>query len=552
MGNPLSRRDFLKIAAAHWVALGLPLKTNLPLVFDEVGLLFDQLPTNIRNIFRLVPRLVIDQSGYLFQVDQNGSSAVQACLAPTQWNIERRNRFERLFEDVSWGIVLHWFGASLEDDDSLAGYLRGFDGMRWVGDYETRTSAHFLVGSEKFELDADPGSEVVSIVQTQLPDSDGVPFVASHLHALDYDAHRARQQYFVRAMYELENQYTNLHSVLTDIYDGPRRDPNYRTIAIEITGSNFDEPGNFPPDQQIANLLGLIWALMKRYKIYLVNIFGHHEIELRKSDPGKHFMAFIRYLMVLKGLVENDPEMNRLIFHPFGGEKSIYESGMRSIKFARDHLILVDEPNRVYAWDRHSRFWEMINLFTEITGTSGISEITHPFTRFQLPVRSLVKLKGDIFLEPENHEGVDLFLDLNKTPFAPATYENVYLAANGECVFTGRGEVCGYGYVSIFRHYEPSGGEILTVYGHMHELSNIQIKHYYPVGYRLGSFQRSGTLGEGYLHFAIAYGATWNTVLSKRPILPKEIQANWIQKRYLSPMNYVRDWLSPGSPLHQD
>jgi hypothetical protein len=379
-----------------------------------------------------------------------------------------------------------------------------------------------------------------------------VPFVASHLRALDYEAHHARQQYFVRAMYELENQYTGLHSVLTDLYDGSRRDPNYRTIAIEITGSNFDNPGNFPPEQQIANLLGLIWALMKRYNIYLVNLLGHHEIELRKSDPGKQFMAYIRYLMVIMGLVENDPEMKKLIFHPFDQEKSLSISGLRCIKFTRDHLILVDEPNRVYSWDRLSRFWDMVNLFTEIYGDSGISGITYPFTRFQLPVRSLVKLKGDIFMEPENHEGVDLFLDLNKTPFAPATYENVFLAANGECVFTGRGSVCDYGYASIFRHYEPSGGEILTIYGHMYELSNIQTQQYYPAGYRIGSFQRSGPLGEGYLHFAIAYGATWNTVLSKRPILSREIQAKWIQKRYLSPMTYVKGWLSPVSPLHQE
>jgi hypothetical protein len=59
-----------------------------------------------------------------------------------------------------------------------------------------------LVGSAAAEQSDEPPGDI-GIVQTQLPDIDGVPLAASHLSGLDYEAHQQKQQYFVRAFYEL-------------------------------------------------------------------------------------------------------------------------------------------------------------------------------------------------------------------------------------------------------------------------------------------------------------------------------------------------------------
>jgi N-acetyl-anhydromuramyl-L-alanine amidase AmpD len=51
-------------------------------------------------------------------------------------------------------------------------------------------------------------------------------------------------------------------------------DPNMRTIAIEITGYDFENPEHYPGEQQIANVVGVVWAVMKRYGIPAMNIWA--------------------------------------------------------------------------------------------------------------------------------------------------------------------------------------------------------------------------------------------------------------------------------------
>jgi hypothetical protein len=178
--------------------------------------------------------------------------------------------------------------------------LRGFDSLRNANNYTTRTSAHFLVGNAAPVPQAMAKEDVIGVLQTQAPDQDGTPFVASHLRPLNYKLHRERQQYFVKALDALEYADRDVHSILQDFFNGAKIDPGWRTIAIEITGFDFDDPEMTPDSQQMANVLGVIWAVMKRYKISALDILGHHEIELDKPDPGKLFMASIRYLLGVK------------------------------------------------------------------------------------------------------------------------------------------------------------------------------------------------------------------------------------------------------------
>ncbi len=44
------------------------------------------------------------------------------------------------------GIVLHWYGDDLGFDQTVEGYLRGFNVAAQADNYLTRTSAHFLIG----------------------------------------------------------------------------------------------------------------------------------------------------------------------------------------------------------------------------------------------------------------------------------------------------------------------------------------------------------------------------------------------------------------------
>ena len=110
-----------------------------------------------------------------------------------------------------------------------------------------------------------------------------------------------------------------------------------RTIAIEIAGHSFDHPQFLPSDQKIANVIALVWALMKRYRIPATHILGHNEITLGKPDPGKKFLALIRYLIGVRALVEADIDSKHLVFGNFLGQEGDPELAVsRYFKFIRD------------------------------------------------------------------------------------------------------------------------------------------------------------------------------------------------------------------------
>jgi len=77
------------------------------------------------------------------------------------------------------------------------------------------------------------------------------------------------------------------------------------SLALEQVGTNFsyDFPEQFPPNQQIANVLALVEAASERYGLSVWDIVGHHEIQ-EKGDPGDEYMLTLRYLLGLSYLLD--------------------------------------------------------------------------------------------------------------------------------------------------------------------------------------------------------------------------------------------------------
>jgi len=368
-------------------------------------------------------------------------------------------------------------------------------------------------------------------LQTQIPDADGTPFLASHLQPLDYLKHRQGKQYFVRALYQLGYRDAAVHSLLQDFYDGPQRDPNLYTIAIEICGYDFENPQHFPGDQQIANLLSVIWAVMKRYQIPASNLLGHHEIQLGKADPGKKFMAFIRYLLGIKALVEKDQEVKRLVFGQFLQSQGEAALAVRSyFKFVRDYLVMVANQSEVYEWESKCNYWL---LAPAIFGSDSliIADCIRP------PFYGINYAEQNTFLHPENHEGIDLFSPQKRTG---EHITQVHLVANGVCIYSGETNRCRPGKTAIFRHYQPDGAQILTIYSNLSSLSTLKIGEKYEIGFPVGTLGSATGFINAALHFALAYGATWDTDLSVSPSIPINANATWIQRRYMNPEQFLQ------------
>jgi hypothetical protein len=493
----------------------------------------------------------LGQDGLLYLFGPDNQRLSRAPLFPTQWNRDNSKKYHRLYANVPWGIVLHWYGDREDFDRTVKGYLRGFDSLRAIDDFEVRTSAHFLVGDSAPALDAglavNGSDDRIGVLQTQAPDTDGVPFLASHLQPIDLVAHLAKQQYFVRAVYQLAYADPAVHSLLQDLFDGPYLDANMRTIAIEIAGYDFENPAHFPSPQKIANVLGLVWALMRRYRIPASGLLGHNEVQLNKADPGKKFIALMRYLLGLKALLDGDGLMLRLVFGqylPPGGDP--HEAVRRYFRFTRDFLAIVSAPRRVFEWEAQSRYWLAFDAL--FPGPAPLRLVSG----FLPPAAGALASLGRVFLDPNNHEGVDLYRDPHAARSA-LPLESARLSAGGLCLSAGPVRGCTGGNQVIFLHHLPDGAQILSVYSHLAELGDYRVGDLLPAGAHLGWLPAVLVRGRGeFLHFALAYGATWDTQLSRSPEVPLNAGPNWIRDRYLQPLAALSAWPASSPPSNLD
>jgi hypothetical protein len=539
--SQVTRRDFLRLVGISCAGLVILPKverfslrdTNWP----EINL--NALPLDIKKILEKPIQCQIDNRGELILLNADYELLGKAPLVPTQWNQENKLPSDRLSPDRAWGIVLHWYGDRGNFAKTLDSYLGGFNSLRQIEDYITRTSAHFLVGDTEPEIgdQYSPSQVGIGIVQLQEPDEDGTPYVASHLGRTNYIAHENGDQYFVRAVYELMTKYPTFYPVLLDIFDGPQSDPNEFTIAIELTDYGFDKPFRFPLPQKITNVVELVWALMERYEIPAINVLGHHEIDLGKADPGKKFIALIRFLIGLRALVHNSPRMNSLVFGPFMEENSdgqdLYQAAVaRYFMYIRDYMVLVSSPAYVYEWEALSQFWFVYD------SVSGIATETETARIFCSPLPESGFERQGVFCDSENRGGIIMYLKEDQTSPAESTF--VELMAAGTCVYIGPSKQWGKRKkVVIFRHRQCDGSEILSIYDNLDGLGDIGEGQSYPIGYNVGEIARTDLGYKDFLYFAIAYGATWDTVLSESLRTPLNAGPTWLRNHYLDPIKYL-------------
>jgi hypothetical protein len=55
----------------------------------------------------------------------------------------------------------------------------------------------------------------------------------------------------------------------------------------------------------------------------------------------------------------------------------------------------------------------------------------------------------------------------------------------------------------------------------------------------IGEITQDQQHSDPFLHFALAYGGTWETDLKKRTSIPRNAGASWIKERYQNPFNLM-------------
>jgi hypothetical protein len=518
----------------------------------------------VKHVLEKVPTLSITSQGFLECYTNGGVSAQMMPLAPTLWNQENSQPDDRLSESLPWAIVLHWYGDRDGVYQTLGNYLHGFNSYRLVNqppallpsrhappgnllvgsttqlDKENsellldryRTSAHFLVGKDDPLSNQGGLDEPLAIVQTQVPDQDGTPFRAAHVGPLD-----SQQTYFVQALKKLQSLAPDADFALLDFYRRTRPAVNQRTIGIEVSGYNFDAPGQLPPAQQLANLLGVICAVMKRYHIQAHNILGHHELQTGKADPGKKFLALMRYLVAVKALMDGDPHLQELVFAPFASSNVSQSQAVQTyFKHLRQYLVLVSSPLVVYEWEKLGNYWLFYPLL------SADSSGPKPVSSWVAPLQGKIQTGGLSFLSPSFHEGLDLYpqalFDRRGSAGASAT---VRLIADGECLYSGPYSGAHGGLSSVFRHTQADGTRVISVYGNLQRLFELQTGRLYPTGYPLGLIIKEHNWHNPFLHLAIACDTLWEDGLGQQATLPLNAGSSWIQQRYLDPLGFLQE-----------
>jgi hypothetical protein len=94
------------------------------------------------------------------------------------------------------------------------------------------------------------------------------------------------------------------------------------------------------------------------------------------------------------------------------------------------------------------------------------------------------------------------------------------------------------------------GSEVITSYGHLETLPNIRIGEKCIGGQVVGQISIPKNPPQGFLHFSLAYGPSWEIYLRKNPNIPLNVGPTWIKNYFINPASFFsKKSLVPGDGL---
>jgi len=246
----------------------------------------------VENILSLRPELKFDENGRLYYNDENNDPNP---VITVETDRHLTYPYEQL-NDVKFFVIHYDGGPQTLASGAYRTVLNTINGLNREGN-----------PSVQFCVDSYP-------VSNEFVDSDGVGIILSQ--ATGTVPYKGKH---VIVGFDLATGREDLNSVMTaDFYEefgvgqdlvefirAGNKDFDSFSLALEQVGMNYsyDFPEQFPPNQQIANVLALVEAASERYGLSVWDIVGHHEIQ-EKSDPGDEYMLTLRFLLGLSYLFE--------------------------------------------------------------------------------------------------------------------------------------------------------------------------------------------------------------------------------------------------------
>ena len=258
---------------------------------DVFAELEESLSPEVKEILSMQPELSFDENGKLYYEEREDTNPVLTVETDRHLSFP----YEQL-SDVKF-FVIHYDGAP--QTLTSGGYrtvLNTINGLNRSG----KPSVQFCVDSYPVSDEfVDKNGVGVILSQATGP----MPYKGRHV-MIGYDLATGREDLNRVKTADLYEQM-GVGQDYVDFIRAGYKDFDSFSLGLEQVGMNFhyDFPEQFPPNQQIANVLALVEAASARYGLSVWDIVGHHEIQ-EKGDPGDEYMLTLRFLLGLSYLLD--------------------------------------------------------------------------------------------------------------------------------------------------------------------------------------------------------------------------------------------------------
>lgn len=244
-----------------------------------------QIPQEVQEILSLEQELSFDDEGQLLFENEEGEE-----VPILTFETERHLTYPyELVKEVKF-FVIHYDGAP--QTFTSGNYRTVFNTLNGLN-REGNPSVQFCVDSYPISTEVVDG-EGLGVIHSQKTNS--IPYKGRHVQVgIELSTGREDINRIKTArMYEELGVGANY----ADFVDSGNKDFDSYSFGVEQVGTNYsiNFPDQFPPRQQIANIMALTKAIALEYNLSAWDIIAHHEIQ-EKSDPGEEYMLTLRYLL---------------------------------------------------------------------------------------------------------------------------------------------------------------------------------------------------------------------------------------------------------------
>ena len=308
-----------------------------------------RLSPEVKDILSLQPELNFDENGQLYY-EEEGDIKPVLTVETDRFLLYSDN--EQL-KGVDFFVIHYDAAPQTLRSGAYRTVLNTINGLNREGNPSVQFCVDSYPVNDEFE-----GGDGVGIIHSQ--PAGPIPYKGWHV-VIGYELATGREDLNRVKTADLYEKL-GVGQDFVDFIRAGNKDFDSFSLALEQVGTQYSVnfPEQFPPNQQIANVLALVKAASERYGLSVWDIVGHHEIQ-EKSDPGDEYMLTLRFLLGLSSLLDEQlPDDFLETDNPYD-----------YFVVLRDYSIARMGEERYRNWDN---IYKMDSVISEMEAQKGVAE----------------------------------------------------------------------------------------------------------------------------------------------------------------------------------